>query len=146
VNLTGHSLGRFSFHGGISVPNVPMENRYVLREGDVFALEPFVCGTPGRVDDSEPVEIYQFVQRRPVRSMEARKILQLAEGEFRGLPFARRWLSGHVSPVRMKLALMELERVNAIRSYPVLKNMEGQRIAQSEHTVIVAEEPIVTTE
>ncbi len=145
VNLTGHSLGRYQFHGGISIPNIPNKNGYVLKDGDVIALEPFVCETPGRVDDSEPVEIYQFVQRRPVRSMEARRILQLAEVDFGGLPFAKRWLAKHVTPFRIKMAMMELERVNAIRSYPVLKDMEGRKIAQAEHTVIVAEQPIVTT-
>jgi methionyl aminopeptidase len=145
VNLTGHSLGPYQFHGGMSIPNIPNNNGYVLKEGDVFALEPFVCETSGRVDDSEPVEIYQFVQKRPVRSLEGRKILQLAENDFGGLPFAKRWLAKHVMPVRVKLAVMELEKVNAIRSYPILKNMEGMRIAQAEDTIIVADKPIVTT-
>jgi len=43
------------------------------------------------------------------------------------------------------MAILELERVNAIRSYPVLKDMEGRKIAQAEHTIIVADPPIVTT-
>lgn len=145
VNLTGHSLGRYKFHGGISIPNIPNDNSYVLQEGDVIALEPFVCETAGRVDDSEPVEIYQFTQRRPVRSMEGRKILHLAESDYGGLPFAKRWLVKHLSPIRIKMAMIELERVNALRSYPVLKNMEGGKIAQAEHTIIVADKPIVTT-
>jgi len=145
VNLTGHSLGRFDFHGGITIPNIQNNSGHVLKEGDVIALEPFVCETPARVNDSEPVEIFQFVQRKPVRSMEARKILQLAEADFGGLPFAKRWLAKHVAPFRIKMALLELERINAIRSYPVLKDMEGRKIAQSEHTIIVAEKPIVTT-
>ncbi|MBN2331132.1 MAG: type II methionyl aminopeptidase [Candidatus Aenigmarchaeota archaeon] len=145
VNLTGHSLGRYKFHGGVSIPNIPNENGYVLQHGDVVALEPFVCETAGRVDDSGPVEIYQFAQRRPVRSMEGRKILQLAENDFGGLPFAKRWLVRHITPIRVKMAILELERVNALRSYPVLKNMEGGKIAQAEHTIIVADEPIVTT-
>jgi methionyl aminopeptidase len=145
VNLTGHSLGRYKFHGGISIPNIPNDNNYALLEGDVVALEPFVCETPGRVDDSEPVEIFQFAQRRPVRSMEGRRILQLAENDYGGLPFARRWLVKHITPIRIKMAMLELERVDALRSYPVLKNMEGGKIAQAEHTVIVADKPIVTT-
>jgi len=145
VNLTGHSLGRYDFHGGITIPNIPNSNDHVLKDGDVMALEPFVCETPAHVNDSEPEEIYQFVQKRPVRAMEARKILQLAENDFGGLPFAKRWLVKHVTPLRIKTALLELERINAIRSHPVLKDMEGRKIAQAEHTIIVAEEPIVTT-
>jgi len=145
VNLTGHSLGRYVFHGGTSIPNVPTGSSYVLKEDDVFALEPFVCESPCHVEDSEPVEIFQFINRKPVRSMEARKILDLAENEFHGLPFAKRWLVRHISPIRIKLALIELEKVGAIMTYPILKDMGGRKIAQSEHTVIVAEKPVVTT-
>jgi methionine aminopeptidase len=43
------------------------------------------------------------------------------------------------------MAIMELERCGAIRSYPVLKDMQGRKIAQAEDTIIVAKEPIVTT-
>jgi len=145
VNLSGHTLDRYIFHGGVSIPNVPTNINHTFNEGDVLALEPFVCESSARVDESEPVEIYQLLQKKPVRSMEARKILSLAENEFGGLPFAKRWLADHVSPIRIKMALMELERVNAIRTYPVLKDMEGRKIAQSEHTIIVKEKPVVTT-
>jgi len=146
VNLTGHSIGRFDFHGQIPIPNIRQPWEYELKAGEVFALEPFVCESAGRVEDSEPVEIYQFVRRRPVRSPESRRILDLAEKDFTGFPFAKRWLAGNMTPLRLGAALLELERVGAIRSYPVLKDMHGRKIAQAEHTVIVAEKPIVTTE
>ncbi len=45
----------------------------------------------------------------------------------------------------MKMALIELEKAGALRAYPVLKDMQGRRIAQAEDTIIVAEKPIVTT-
>jgi len=145
VNLTGHGIERWLFHGRFSIPNVPNENDRVLSEGDVIALEPFVCESAARVDESDPVEIYQFAQRKPVRSMEARKIMELAEKDYGGFPFAKRWLAKHISPFRIKMALMELERVGALKSYPLLKDMGGRKIAQSEDTIIVADEPIVTT-
>ncbi len=145
VNLSGHGIDRYKFHGDFSIPNVPNSNGHVLQEGDVIALEPFVCESAAHVDESEPVEIYQFSQRKPVRSVEARKILDLAEKDYGGFPFAKRWLAKHVSPFRIKMALMELERAGAIRSHPLLKDMEGRRIAQAEDTIIVAENPIVTT-
>jgi methionyl aminopeptidase len=145
VNLSGHGIGRYDFHGKVSIPNVPNDSSHSFQAGDVIALEPFVCESAAHVDESEPVEIYQFAQRKPVRSVEARKILDLAEKEYGGFPFARRWLTKHVSPFKIKMALMELEKVGALQSYPVLKDMEGRRIAQAEDTIIVAEKPIVTT-
>jgi methionyl aminopeptidase len=145
VNLSGHGVGRYDFHGKVSIPNVPNDNSYAFREGEVLALEPFVAASAVHVDESGPAEIYQFVQRRPVRMPEARRVLELAEKDFSGFPFAKRWLSGKVPPLRLNMALIELERCGAIRSYPVLKDMQGRKIAQAEDTIIVAEKPIVTT-
>jgi methionyl aminopeptidase len=145
VNLSGHGVERYDFHGKISIPNVPNDNNHALKEGDVVALEPFVAESAAHVDESEPVEIFQFLQKKPVRSIDARKILDLAEKDYGGFPFAKRWLTRHVSPFRIKMALMELEKMGALRAYPVLKDMQGRRIAQAEDTIIVAEKPIVTT-
>ncbi len=145
VNLSGHGVGRYKFHGDFSIPNVATKNDRVLAEGDVVALEPFVSESAVHVDESEPVEIFQFSQKKPVRSMEGRKILDLAENDYGGFPFAKRWLAKHVSPFKLKMALMELEKIGALQTYPVLKDMQGRKIAQAEDTIIVAEKPIVTT-
>jgi methionyl aminopeptidase len=145
VNLSGHGIGRYDFHGKVSIPNVPNDNSYAFKEGEVLALEPFVAQSAVHVDESGPAEIYQFVQRRPVRMPEARRVMDLAEKDFASFPFAKRWLSGKVPPLRLNMALIELERCGAIRSYPVLKDMQGRKIAQAEDTIIVAEKPIVTT-
>ena len=49
------------------------------------------------------------------------------------------------SPVKVAMAIRQLETVDAIESYPVLREVEGKPIAQAEHTIIVADKPIVTT-
>ena len=76
---------------------------------------------------------------------EARKILALAREEYHELPFAKRWLFRHFSPIKVSLALRQLEESGAIETYPVLREIEGKHLAQTEHTIIVKEEPIVTT-
>ncbi|MCJ7816704.1 MAG: type II methionyl aminopeptidase, partial [Candidatus Aenigmarchaeota archaeon] len=58
---------------------------------------------------------------------------------------AKRWLYKHFSPVKVSLALRQLDSAGAIESYPVLREIEGKPVAQSEHTIIVMEKPIVTT-
>ncbi len=145
VNLTGHNLDRFSFHGNISIPNVATDSKYEFKEGDVICLEPFVAPTPGFVKETTTIEIYRYLQDRPVRLFEAREILQMAKNEFNELPFAKRWLFKKFSPLRVSLALRQLEAVNALQSFPVLREVENKPVAQAEHTIIVAEEPIVTT-
>ncbi len=147
VNLTGHDLDRYIFHGGLSIPNMANDSGQTLEEGQVIALEPFISESNGRVEETGVVEIFQYIQDRPVRLPSARRILQLARDQYHGLPFARRWLIKEgISPLGVSLALKQLESVNAVNPYPVLKEISGKKIAQAEHTVIVSDKPIVTTE
>ncbi|MCX6814901.1 MAG: type II methionyl aminopeptidase [Candidatus Aenigmarchaeota archaeon] len=145
VNLTGHTLEKYVFHGSPSIPNVSNSSTYKFREGDVIALEPFVVQSNGYVKDSGNVEIYRYLRDRPVRLPEARKILELAKSEYKELPFAKRWLYKNFSPIKVSLALRQLEAAGAIEIYPVLREIENKPIAQSEHTIIVMENPVVTT-
>ena len=146
VNLTVHGLDQYVIHGPPTIPNVKNDSQQVLKESDVMALEPFVCETNGYVKESEPVEIFSFLQPRPVRLLEARKILDLASNEYNGLPFCKRWLVKRgISPFKVSFALKQLEVSNSVKSYPVLREREGKKVAQAEHTIIVMEKPIITT-
>ncbi len=145
VNLTGHTLQRFVFHGRPSIPNVSNNINFSFKEGDVIALEPFITESNGFIKESGAVEIYRHLMDRPVRLTEARKILAMARDEWHSLPFAKRWLYKKFSPVKVSMALRQLEMVGAIETYPVLKEAEGKPIAQAEHTIIVEKEPVVTT-
>ena len=145
VNLTGHTLERYMFHGSPSIPNVSNNSSHKFKEGDVIAIEPFVVRANGYVKDSGNVEIYRYMRDRPVRLPEARKILEMAKSEYKELPFAKRWLFRQFSPIKVSLAIRQLEEAGALESYPVLREVEGRPVAQSEHTIIVKDEPIVTT-
>jgi methionyl aminopeptidase len=146
VNLTGHTLDRFVFHGSPSIPNVKNDINHTFNEGDVIALEPFTCKTNGFIKESGGgAEIYRYLMDRPVRLTEARRILQTAREQYHELPFAKRWLYKKYTPVKIAMAIRQLEGVDALESYPVLKEVEGKPIAQAEHTIIVDDKPIVTT-
>jgi methionyl aminopeptidase len=145
TNLTGHTLERFVFHGQPSIPNVRNDSNHAFREGDVIALEPFTCQTNGAVRESGITEIFRFLKRKPVRLSEARRIMELAEGKYNSLPFAKRWLYREISPVKVALAMRQLESVMALEPYSVLREVSGKQIAQAEHTIIIQEKPIVTT-
>jgi methionyl aminopeptidase len=146
VNLTGHGLDQYVIHGAPTIPNVKNDSKIELREGEVVALEPFVCETNGYVKESEPVEIFSFLQPKPVRLPEARKILDFASNEYKGLPFCKRWLVRKgISHFKTSFALRQLEMSDSVKSYPVLKERDSKKVAQAEHTIIVKENPIVTT-
>lgn len=144
-NLTGHGLKQYDLHAGTNVLNVKNSSRKILEEGEVYAAEPFCTAGAGLVKDSEPALIFMRLSDKPARSAEARKILELAKNKYGGLPFAKRWLEKSFPPLKLSLALNELARMGALRAFAQLKEVSGKPVAQSEHTVIVAEKPIVTT-
>ena len=146
VNLTGHGLERYVIHDQPTIPNTRNDSQYELKEGDVIALEPFVCETNGYVKESEPVEIFSFVQPKPVRLPEARKILEISSKDHMGLPFCKRWLVKRgLSIFKISFALRQLEMIEAVRSYPVLRERGGKPVVQAEHTLIVMDKPLVIT-
>ncbi|TRZ54185.1 type II methionyl aminopeptidase [archaeon] len=144
-NLTGHGLKQYDLHAGTNVYNVKNSSKKILEAGGVYAIEPFCTTGTGLVKDSEPALIFMWLADKPVRSAEARKILELAKNKYNGLPFAKRWLEKSFSPLKLNLAINELSRIGALHAFAQLKEVSGKPVAQSEHTVIVAEKPIVTT-
>ena len=132
ANLTGHGLGRYEIHTPPTVPNVGIPGGAVLREGMVFAIEPFASTGTGFVSDSPRVQIYQQLQDRPVRLPSAKRVLDQVR-ERHGLPFARRWLSGE----KMEITLTTLVRSGHLHAYPVLRDVPGSLVSQAEHTLIV---------
>lgn len=134
-NLTGHGLSRYLAHDEPAVPNKAMEKGIILKEGDVIAIEPFATNGSGRISEAQINEIYGLSTMRPVRLPAARKLLKEISLEYRTLPFARRWLKGE----RADYALMQLLRSGSVHRYPVLWEVEGARVSQAEHTVVVLE-------
>ncbi|MGB9987554.1 type II methionyl aminopeptidase [Salarchaeum japonicum] len=135
VNLTGHGLEVYDAHTGPNVPNRGVDTGVELQEGDVLAIEPFATTGNGKVSEGQATEIYEVVAEKSVRNRQARQVLDAAD-EFERLPFAARWLD---TP-RAEMGLRRLEMNDIVRSYPVLKEQEGELVSQAEHTVIVTED------
>jgi methionyl aminopeptidase len=140
ANLTGHGLAQYRLHMGPNVPNVGGTGGAVLSEGMVIAIEPFATTGTGFVSDQKRIEIYNQRVWRPVRMPAARKILSEIE-ERKGLPFARR----HLKTPKPDLALTRLIREGILHAYPVLADIPGSSVSQSEHTLIVTSDGCVIT-
>jgi len=133
-NLCGHGLERYNQHAPPSIPNGKNSIQTEILEGQVIAMEVFVTDGAGWVKDSSPTLIYKYKQDKPVRLSDARKILTQAKVDFERLPFTKRWLK--MTPGKIDLALKELIKVDALYEYPILKEISGGKVAQSEETVI----------
>jgi len=142
ANLTGHGLERFNLHAEPQIPNIKFISDYRLKEDQVIAIEPFATNGAGLIKESEPILIFA-IGSGPVRNQDARSIIKFGE-QFNGLPCAERWIPID-SLVKIKIALRELRERNIIYDYPVLKEIEKGIITQAEHTIIIKDEPIITT-
>jgi methionyl aminopeptidase len=135
VNLTGHGMDVYDAHTGPNVPNRAVDSGVELQAGDVLAIEPFATDGTGKVGEGTDTEIYEVVGSGNVRDRRARQLLDDLDA-YDGLPFAARWLDSS----RAEMSLKRLERADIVRSYPVLKESEGNLVSQDEHTVIVTED------
>jgi methionyl aminopeptidase len=136
LNLSGHGVEQYDAHTGPNIPNRGVERGVELEVGDVIAIEPFATTGSGKVTEGADEEIYEVVEERSVRDRSARQVLEQAEEEFKGLPFAARWLDTS----RAEMALRRLKQNGILRGYPVLKEDDGELVSQAEHTLIVTED------
>ncbi|MEM3518871.1 MAG: type II methionyl aminopeptidase [Candidatus Hadarchaeales archaeon] len=138
-NLTGHSLARWDLHAGITIPNVGETTGHILAAGDVLAIEPFLTDGAGYVDDKNEAHIFRYLRDVPVRLRMSRGLLRDIKENYRGLPFAERWLAKKMSKLRLELTLKELVGSGGLWPYYILAERAGGKVAQAEHTVIVTE-------
>jgi methionyl aminopeptidase len=136
TNLTGHGLSNYEAHEEPLVPNKRVEGGVILKEGDVFAIEPYATDGAGLIHEGGSwAEIYSLTKKKPVRMPAVRDVLKRVE-EYRKLPFAKRWLESD----KLDFALIQLEKAEIFRSYPVLLESAGGLVAQAEHTIIITQD------
>ncbi|HIJ98606.1 TPA: type II methionyl aminopeptidase [archaeon] len=143
-NLTGHGVGQYVQHDEPIIPNVKKSGG-ILEEGMSIAIEPFSTNGEGLVYDDKEVQIYEFIAKIPVRLMEARRILMMAEKDFEKLPFAKRWIEKKIGKLKLALAFRELNQFGALYQYPVLKEKGNGLVAQFEHTMVVQKDGAFVT-
>jgi methionyl aminopeptidase len=138
-NLTGHSVGRYLIHAGTSIPNVSQLSLAKVKEGGVYAIEPFVTvpEAAGRVEDNPQTTIYRLVKAKSVKTPHAKKLLKYIEANFKTLPFAERWLKDVVPQTQHREAFRELLASKSITGYPVFVEVSGKPVTQAEHTVLI---------
>lgn len=143
-NLTGHYLGHYTQHAGVSIPNNRNRSNHVFQKGDAVAIEPFLTTGSGKIKEGKKGNIY-LGKGGNVRGKAERKLLKKIKG-FEGLPFSPRWFNSFSG--RDKMALKKLVQAGAVKSYPILREVEKGVVTQAEHTVLLGVddgENIVTT-
>ena len=147
INLSGHSLDKYTIHAGRSIPNVWTIGGFRLVGGSAYACEPFVTTKQGEglVRNGKVKNIFALVSRKKTKDPNADKLLDYIWNKFNTLPFALRWLGDEYEIKEARRLLDILIKKKAVQAYPVLVESNEQRVAQAEHTFIPNETGITIT-
>lgn len=144
-NLSGHGIERYKVHTSPTVPNFNNKDKTTLKEDQVIAIEPFATDGVGLVVEGKPSFIYELISRKPQRDMRLRKILDHIEKNYKTLPFSARWLAREFDKNNILMLLNNLEKQGVLHHYKQLPEKASGMVSQSEHTVIIADKPVVIT-
>lgn len=136
--LSGHQLKEYELHGQKQVPCVSGKSEVLVEEGEAYAIETFASTGSGNVTDLPNPMIYQLLPIMvPVRFQGSKEFLSIARREFKGFPFAERWMAQEMKHANLKMAIRELRLSGALYAHHILAEEKGAFVTQSEHTVIV---------
>jgi methionyl aminopeptidase len=143
-NLSGHGLGQYLFHDKPNIPNFDTGDKTILQKGQAIAIEPFATDGAGIIYESSNATVFSQMNRRPVRNPISRDILKAVES-YRNMPFTTRWLVKKFPVAKVNYGLRDLQQQGIVYAYPPLPDQSHGFVSQAEHTLIVDDEPIVTT-
>lgn len=143
VNLSGHEMKKYELHAGITIPNINDKKNILLKKG-LYAIEPFATFGNGKVKDGKPSGIYILVDDKNVRSPIAREVLNHIIEKYKTLPFCSRWLVKKFG-TKALFGLRQLEENQNLHQFPQLIETSGKPVSQTEQTILIDDEKIVTT-
>ncbi len=146
-NLTGHLISRYNLHAGKNVPNVKQIFSPRIAKGEVYAIEPFLtfANNIGYVISGIKVQIFSLTKTKKIKDEDLDKFKNYILENFKTLPFSPRWLYDIYGFEETWKLINRLRKLKYLRDYPILVEKSGGYVSQFEHTVIIADQPIVTT-
>ena len=135
TNLTGHGISCYNLHTGLTIANYDDGNPTKLKRDTQIAIEPFATHGAGEVRNSKPGNIYRILRERVIKDDGAMKLIGLIKENFYGLPFCERWCTA-LDP-KAPLHLRTLVRHGILYAYPILTEIKGGMVAQTEHTLVL---------
>ncbi len=139
-NLSGHEIKQYLLHGGLTVPNYDNGDQRELKKGMVVAIEPFATDGEGKVMEGKPAGIFSLEQIKPIRNVNARKVISYIQKKYKTMPFSARWLKFP----NINFILRILEKEGILKQYSQLPERRKGLVSQAEHTVEVGGEVLTS--
>ena len=143
INLSGHSMGNYELHSGITIPNVNDNRKIKFKEG-VYAFEPFATTGSGKVHDGKPSGIYELRDTKNVRNPISRQILEFIEKEYNTLPFCSRWVVKKMG-TKALFGLKQLEDNGNLHQFSQLVEVAESKVSQAEQTILISDDGCIVT-
>lgn len=143
-NLTGHQIALYEIHAGVSIPNVNEGHGAFsgkFQPWSIYALEPFVTlpDARGLIQEGKLGNILCLQKLKKPKDDGQRTLFDYVYGNFRTLPFARRWIDG--KPGFASEGAMLKSR--ALYEYATLVEASHKPIAQAEHTLLTTDKDVI---
>jgi len=143
-NLSGHGVGLYDVHSGLTIPNFDNGNKTELKKDMIIAIEPFATNGEGKIIEGKDSQVYAIISEKNVRDNFNREVLKFCKEEYKKMPFCSISLINKFG-MRAKLALLTLEREGVIKQYKQLPEKARGMVSQAEKTLIVKDNPEVLT-
>lgn len=134
-NLAGHEIKRHNLHSGLSISNYDDGNTTKVHNDMLVAIEPFATNGAGEVGNSKPGNIYILQRDREIKDPGANRLFSIIKQEFGSIAFCERWCTA-LDP-KAPVHLRTLVRYGAIYAYPILTEVKGGMVSQTEHTILI---------
>lgn len=149
-NLSGHQIGRYDLHCGLSVPNCDNGDPSKVKEDTLLAIEPFVTYGQPMIKACGLSNILHLKNDGPVRDPIAMKLLKHIREHFPKLPFSKRWLVDSVLKENLKsnpkfsgfdkrkvsYGVKILKKYGILYEYDELGTVDNKIVAQFEDCVV----------
>ena len=147
TNLSGHMIGPYMIHAGISIPNIWVPGTSALKAGEVYAIEPFLTSLSGggEVVNGKSRTIFSLASRKKTGDKTLDEFSEQVWKRVKTLPFALRHFVDLAPPDVLESIVKRLEQRKALRSYPMLIESKGKYVMQAEHTVIPTVKGLIVT-
>jgi len=124
-NLGGHQLKQWDLHAGAFVPNISNSlEKYVLKEGDQFACEPFATNGYGAIKNGTDMTIFR------VKGIKKKKNLPMHD---------------FIPKDQINGAISKYHRQGILDGYHVFLERGNGIVSQHEHTILVTKDGGIPT-
>lgn len=135
TNLTGHGMNQYNLHAGLTIANYDDGNPTKVSKDMILAIEPFATNGAGEVRNAKTGNIYRIFRDREVKDEKAMEHFRQIKENFGTLPFCERWCTA-LDP-KAPNHLKTLVRHGVLFAYPILSEVKGGMVSQTEHTVVI---------